>query len=85
MADFTRLTAAEADLELREMRKLLLDRLASQERLQHPIETTQRRIHALNRALQSLAAERPVQGKIIDHPATRPASTPKPGRSAYGG
>ena len=85
MAEFTRMTAAEADTELREMRKLLLDRLASQNRLQHPTDVTQRRIHALNRALLSLSAERPQQGKLIAHPAARPASEPKPGRSAYGG
>ena len=85
MAEFTRMSAAEADTELREMRQMLLQRLASQERLEHPTEVTQRRIHALNRALQSLAAEKPVQGKLIEHPATRPAATSKPGRSAYGG
>ena len=85
MAEFTRMSAAEADTELREMRKLLLDRLASQERLKHPIEITQRRIHALNRALQSLAAEKPAQGVLIEHPATHQHSGRKPGKSAYGG
>jgi hypothetical protein len=66
MAEFTRMSAVDADTELREMRKLLLDRLASQERLKHPTAVTQRRIHALNRALQSLAAEKPTQGKLLE-------------------
>lgn len=85
MAVFTRLTAAEADTELREMRQLLLVRLADLEKRREPVAVTQRRIHALNRALQSLANEKPAQGKIIDHPATYPSSECKPGRSAYGG
>ena len=71
MAEFTRMSAAEADTELREMRKKLLDRLASQQRLQHPTEVTQRRIHAMNRALQSLAAEPGKQGKLLDVPITK--------------
>ncbi len=85
MAEFTRMTAAEADTELREMRQLLLQRLASQERLNHPFEVTQRRIHALNRALLSLSKEKPEQGKLIEHPAKPVPATHKPGRSAYGG
>ncbi len=85
MAEFTLMTAAEADTELREMRQLLLQRLTTQQRLDIDTATTQRRIHALNRALLSLSKEKPEQGKLIEHPAKPVPAAQKPGRSAYGG
>jgi hypothetical protein len=85
MADFTRMSAVDADTELREMRQALLAKLADHDKRSEPAPKTQQRIHAINCALQSLAAEKPVQGKLIEHPATAPAQTRKPGRSAYGG
>lgn len=70
MAEFTRMSAVDADTELREMRRLLLVRLANLQKRREPVDITQRRIHALNRALQSLSAEKPVQGKLLDAPRT---------------
>lgn len=85
MAEFIRLSAVEADTELREMRAALLQKLTQLDKHSVDSTKTRTRIAAFNRALQSLAAEKPEQGKLIEHPATVPAQTRKPGRSAYGG
>lgn len=85
MAEFTTLTACEADTELREMRQLMLKQVANLERDGKPAAVTQRRIHALNRAMQSLTQERPVQAQL---PGTGPTKRPArrtSGRSPYGG
>ena len=60
------MSAVDADTELREMRQALLAKLADHEKRNEPAKKTQARIHALNRALQSLAAEKPVQGKLLN-------------------
>lgn len=85
MAEFIRLSAVEADTELREMRTTLLQKLTQLDKLLVDTTKTRTRIAAINRALQSLAAEKPAQGKLIEHPTKQVPATTKPGRSAYGG
>lgn len=85
MAEFIRLTAVEADTELREIRTALLKQLTQLDNDKKDSTKTRTRIAAINRALLSLSAEKPEQGKLIEHPAKPVASEQKPGRSAFGG
>ncbi|MDO7873670.1 hypothetical protein Q5H93_02915 [Hymenobacter sp. ASUV-10] len=71
MADFTRMSAAEADTELREMRQLLLTKQTQLQAGGKEARATTRRIQAINRAMQSLANEGAVQGKLLEVRPTR--------------
>ncbi|WP_345237727.1 hypothetical protein [Hymenobacter saemangeumensis] len=85
MAEFSRMSAAEADTELRGMRQALLKRQTElQEKNESAIATT-RRIQAINRALQSLAAEKPEQLTLLNTPPTKKPAAPTRSRSPYGG
>ena len=70
MAEFIRLTAVEADTELREMRAALLQKLTQLDKKSVESTKTRTRIAAFNRALQSLASEKPVQGVLLTTPPT---------------